>query len=121
MRLLLDMNVLPQLVPALATGGHDCAHWSTQGDPRASDEIILRYAKENGFVLITHDLDFGAILATSQAEAPSVIQVRMQDLLSERFVSTILVGLERFGEELQSGALIVVNENRTRVRILPLN
>lgn len=45
----------------------------------------------------------------------------MQDLLSERFVSTILVGLERFGEELQSGALIVVNENRTRVRILPLN
>ena len=64
MRLLLDMNVSPQLVPALAASGHDCAHWSTQGEPRASDEIILRYAKENGFVLITHDLDFGAILAT---------------------------------------------------------
>jgi predicted nuclease of predicted toxin-antitoxin system len=69
MRLLLDMNVSPQLVSALAARGHDCAHWSTLGDPRASDEIILRYAKENGFVLITHGLDFGAILATSQADA----------------------------------------------------
>jgi predicted nuclease of predicted toxin-antitoxin system len=120
MRLLLDMNVSPQLVPAFEAAGHTCAHWSGIGDPRATDETILDHAKENGFVLVTHDLDFGAILATSQADSPSVIQVRMQDVLSTRFVSMILVALERFAEELTSGALLVVDENRSRVRILPM-
>jgi len=38
---------------------------------RSQDPILV---KVNGYVLLTHDLDFGAILAASGANAPSVIQ-----------------------------------------------
>jgi len=41
MRLLLDMNLSPQLCPRLRPDGHDVIHWSEVGDPRASDETLM--------------------------------------------------------------------------------
>ena len=35
-------------------------HWSTIGVANASDEEIMAWAKENGYIVFTHDLDFGA-------------------------------------------------------------
>ncbi len=90
MRLLLDMNLSPHLCPRLRADGHDAIHWSEVGDPRASGETLMGYAQQHGSVVITHDLDFGAILATTKAAGPSVVQVRTQDVLSNRFVSLIL-------------------------------
>jgi predicted nuclease of predicted toxin-antitoxin system len=57
------MNISPALAPALQVGGHQAIHWSSVGDPRAQDPVVLEWARENGFVLITNDLGFGAILA----------------------------------------------------------
>lgn len=42
----------------------------------ATDEEIMRWARENGYVVFTHDLNFGVILAATRAQSPSVIQVR---------------------------------------------
>jgi predicted nuclease of predicted toxin-antitoxin system len=120
MRLLLDMNLSPQLCPRVRADGHDAIHWSEVGDPRASDETLMAYARQHGFVVITHDLDFGALLATTQAAGPSVVQVRTQDVLSDRFVSTILAALTQFQSELRTGALVIVDEDRLRVRVLPI-
>jgi len=41
---------------------------------------FMLWAKANGHLLFTHDLDFGAILAATEAEGPSVIQIRAQDI-----------------------------------------
>jgi predicted nuclease of predicted toxin-antitoxin system len=120
MRLLLDMNVSPLLTATLSKSGHESVHWSEVGDPRAKDEAIMRYARESSSILITHDLDFGAILSATRAEGPSVVQMRMQDILSTKYLSTLLMSLDRFSEDLKIGALLVINENKTRVRILPL-
>jgi predicted nuclease of predicted toxin-antitoxin system len=95
-------------------------HWSNVGDPRASDATILNYASQHGMVVVTHDLDFGALLASSQAEGPSVIQFRTQDVLSTKFVDQILSTIERFKSELLAGALVVIDERRSRVRVLPI-
>ena len=81
----------------------------------------MDYAHQHGFVVITHDLDFGAIVATTQAAGRSVVQMRTQDVLSERFVSTILAALKQFQSELRTGALVIVDEDRLRVRVLPIN
>lgn len=51
---------------------------SNIGDPRATDRVIMNWASTNGYVVFTNDLDFGILLAATQAEAPSVIQVRTQ-------------------------------------------
>ena len=57
----------------LATKGIEAVHWTAVGDPRAPDDELLRYAREHGYVVFTHDLDFGALLALTRAHSPSVI------------------------------------------------
>ena len=36
----------------------------------------MAFAGANGCVVLTHDLDFGAILAATQGRKPSVVQIR---------------------------------------------
>lgn len=76
---------------------------------------------DNSYVILTHDLDFGDILAATGAKAPSVVQVRSQDVLSERFQNLIINALRQFETALASGALIVIDESRSRARVLPLS
>lgn len=89
MRFLLDMNLSPALANLIASHGHDVLHWSEVGDHRATDLAILKWAREHQRVVVTHDLDFAALLAEAEAVGPSVIQVREQDLLA---VETAVVG-----------------------------
>jgi len=41
----------------------------------------MAWARANGHVVFTHDLDFGTTLALTHAAGPSVIQVRGQNVL----------------------------------------
>ncbi len=120
MKILIDMNLSPDWVAAFAAENIESAHWSTVGDPRAEDTEIMEYARANAYVVFTHDLDFGTILALTQAESPSVVQVRAQNILPSH-LAKIIVGVLRTNETvLEQGALIVVDEGTERVRILPL-
>ena len=74
----------------------------------------------NGFVLLTHDLDFSAILAATSQTAPSVVQLRMQDLLSERALEAIVSAVNAHSKDIELGALMSIDEGSARVRILPL-
>ena len=58
MRFLLDMNLTKRWASYLIDAGHECYHWSDIGQPNAPDHVICGHARENGFVLITNDLDF---------------------------------------------------------------
>ena len=121
MQIPIDMNLSPQWRPALERHGHSCVHWSEVGDPRAPDVDLMTWAREKGFVVLTHDLDFGAILAVTRASGPSVIQVRTQDVMPSA-METVLVGvLRKYEAELVAGALVVVDESKSRVRVLPLS
>ena len=80
----------------------------------------MNWASANGYVVFTNDLDFGALLAALSAEAPSVIQVRNQDILPDQIETILIETLRRFESQLESGALITINLTRYRVRILPL-
>ena len=71
-------------------------------------------------VVFTHDLDFGALLALSRATGPSVIQVRAVDVMPDRLGDAVLAALRQHEADLSSGALVVVDESRSRVRLLPI-
>ena len=120
MKILVDMNLSPDWVAVLEPGGWDTVHWSNLGDPRAADSEIMAWAKQNGFVVFTHDLDFGTALALTQAEGPSVIQVRTQDVTPAVIGKLVVNALRQFQSELERGALIVLDEAHVRARILPL-
>lgn len=65
------MNLSPHWVPHLQSGGVDAVHWSTIGDARAPDDVIMAWAAVNGAVLFTNDLDFGTLLAAAGAARPA--------------------------------------------------
>jgi predicted nuclease of predicted toxin-antitoxin system len=80
MKVLVDMNLSPRWVDLLSGAGFEAAHWSTVGEPDAPDVEILALAAANGFVVLTNDLDFSAILAATRGHKPSVVQVRSDNL-----------------------------------------
>ena len=98
----------------------EAIHWSAVGVSNAPDREITAWAKYHNYVILTHDLDFGTILAVSQASAPSVIQIRTQNLLSLDFQTLLMRVLRQFTNELENGALITVEPNRAKIRILPI-
>jgi len=120
MKILIDMNLSPDWTDLLRSAGWSAEHCSRIGPPNASDLEILSFAKANGYVLFTHDLDFGAILALSREAAPSVIQIRTQNLTPGSLAPLLLRTLDQFQDVLERGALISVDEFAVRARILPL-
>jgi len=120
MRLLIDMNLSPRWVGVLLKAGIDAVHWSTLGASNAPDYEIMAYAAAHGYVVITHDLDFGSILAATQGEKPSVVQIRAVDLNPDAIGRQFLLALKQMAPELEQGALLTIDPNRARVRVLPL-
>ena len=75
--------------------------------------------RDNGYIVFTHDLDFGVLLALTQAESPSVIQVRTQDVFPEVLGKRLVKVLQEHQSVLEKGALLTVDEGKARVRVLP--
>ena len=121
MKILIDMIFSPQWRKVIEKYGWEALHWSEVGAPKAKHRTIMNWANINGYVVLTHDLDFGTLLAATQAESPRVIQVRTQDILPDDLELMQVDVLRQFEPELNSGALIVINKEGSKVRILPLN
>ena len=112
MKLLIDMNLSPMWVGALQEGGIEAVHWSTVGSGSSPDKEILEWAKASHYIVLTHDLDFGAILAATAADAPSVIQLRLQDVAPAHAKQLVIKVLNDFRHELQQGALVSIDEDK---------
>ncbi len=121
MKFLIDMNLSPLWVEFFEQHGYHALHWSTAGDPRATDRVIMEWARANNYIVFTHDLDFGTILAVTHADSPSVFQIRTQDVLPDRLGGLVLATLAQFRAFLEKGALISIDESSSRARILPMN
>jgi predicted nuclease of predicted toxin-antitoxin system len=119
MRILLDMNLSPTWERFLQAEGFEVAHWASVGDPRAPDSVVMAWAAEHEFVVFTHDLDFGVLLALTSARAPSVVQVRTAAPVPE-VVGRDVVRVLRLREDvLRAGALLTIEHAKARVRTLP--
>lgn len=119
-RIVVDVNLSPSWVPVFGSHSIEAVHWSTVGDVRAADRVVLTWARENVHVLFTHDLDYGAILAHTSANGPSVIQVRAHDVMPEHLEAALIAAIREYEESLLLGAILTIDENRRRVRLLPL-
>ena len=120
-KILIDMNLSPKWVKLFIAEGWQAVHWSEIGAVDAQDQVILEWAKSNNFIVFTHDLDFGALLAAGGAEGPSVIQIRTQNITPEAIGKIVIDATHQFMEKLVEGALISINLRRSRARILPLS
>ena len=114
------MNRSPDCQSFLYENGYEAIHWSALGASHTPDSEVMPWARESRWVVFTHDLDFGILLAHSKDGGPSVMQVRTLDVSPEHLDPVVLRALRAHGEALENGALGTVDESKSRVRILPL-
>lgn len=119
-KLLVDVSLPPAWVDVFTKHGWVAVHWSTIGDPRAVDRIVMAWARDNGHVVFTHDLDFGTLLALTRATGPSVIQVRAHDVLPVHLEQVVVTTIRTYESQLSQGAIVTVDEARGKVRVLPI-
>jgi len=86
----------------------------------AADREILAWALARGFIVVTLDADFHAMLAVSGACMPSVIRLRIEGLRGERATRIILSVLTEFGPDLERGAIVTVKAYKVTCHRLPL-
>lgn len=120
MKLIVDMNLSPRWIKLLSDAGVEAVHWSVIGKFNAPDSEIMAYATANDYVVLTHDLDFGSILAVTHGEKPSVVQIRAEDVSPDVIGLQVVTALRQMESELDAGALLTIDTNRTRLRLLPL-
>ena len=105
MKILIDMNLSPSWTDFLGEYGVEAIHWNQVGDPRAPDQTLFDWAKTNNFVLFTLDLDFGAMLAATHANGPSVIQVRTDNNLPSHIGPLLIELLKEHEDTIRAGRL----------------
>ena len=85
------------------------------------DNKIVEKALDEGRVILTHDLDFGRIVALSRGRLPSVITFRLADMRPVQVNHYLKEVLDHFAGQIESGALVSVSEHGIRVRSLPIS
>ena len=120
MKIIVDMNLSPRWVATLSGSGFEALHWSNIGLADAEDMAIMAYAKVNEFVVLRNDLDFGAILAKSRGNKPSVVQLRAADVRPEAIGKRVVAALAILAGRLHDGAIVTIDQNRMRLSFLPL-
>jgi predicted nuclease of predicted toxin-antitoxin system len=121
MKFLLDMGISPKTADFLRNLGYDAIHLHDLESDRSTDPAVLQMARNEGRILLTHDLDFGELIAASGANTPSVIIFRLRNM-NPRNVNRFLKGIiTEHREALEKGAIASVTEGQVRIRLLPLN
>lgn len=120
MKFLLNENIPPSLAHHLLSIGHESIHNYDCGLTGKTDEEVIRFASNNDLIILTLDLDYGRIISLSGQSKPSVITFRYKVVSPDILFECLIKILPEMTNVLVSGALISVDENIVRYRLLPL-
>ena len=120
MKFLADMGISPKTVEFLNRMGYGAVHLHSEGLDTLPDSDILDKTRREKRILLTHDLDFGELMAASGSRLPSVITFRLRNMRPTRvngYLNQIIINHQ---DELVQGVIISVAEGQIRVRRLPI-
>lgn len=122
MRFLIDNALSPLVADGLRQSGHDAIHVRDLGLAAADDATIFEYAERDRRVIVSADTDFGTILALRNTTCPSVILFRGATPRNPSGqVALLLANLAEISPIIEHGAVVVVEPQRIRVRVLPIS
>ena len=120
MKFLFNMNIPRSLGRRLEPGGHGWRHVADIGMAEANDEEIIAEARRTDETVITHDLDYGRLLAFSAAPRPSVVIFRLRNAHPDNLYRRSCATWTTIEVPLSDGALVVLEDAAVRVRRLPI-
>lgn len=118
--ILLDQGLPRSAVSVLRADGWDVVHTGDIGLHQATDKQLLEFARKDQRTIITLDSDFHTILALTNADAPSVIRIRLEGLNGPDLAQLIKRIWPKVEPQLQKGAMITVTELGIRIRNIPM-
>ncbi|MGI8967233.1 MAG: DUF5615 family PIN-like protein [Limisphaerales bacterium] len=121
MRFLLDQGTPHSTALLLRQAGHDAVHTSEIKMANAADEEILKTAFAENRIIVTLDADFHTLLSLNCLEKPSVIRIRIEKLRAAQLSNLLQLIIPQCDAALEAGAMISVQENRIRIRKLPIS
>lgn len=122
MRFLVDNALSPILAQMLAENGHDAVHVRALGMATAEDMTIFAYAENNDRIVISADSDFSLLLSLSAKVRPSIILLRRPSQRPpKRQAELLTANLPQLKDALEAGCIVVFDENRIRIRMLPIS
>ena len=120
MTLLVDVNISPLVAAELRQLGVAVVRVGEVLDIRAPDENIVAEAVRLGAILVSRDQDFAAILATTGATRPSLVNVRVSEVDPGRLARAIASAVEALRDDLAQGAIVTLDDGGLRVHPLPV-
>lgn len=120
MKFLLDVNIPPSLGERLKTLGHSYRWVPICMGPTATDLSILEEAISTEEGILTHDTDFGTLLSFLTADKPSVVLFRIDKVSADRFFALLTHNWSIISQPLSEGALVIFEEDKFRIRELPI-
>lgn len=120
MRFLADMGVSWRVVEHLRGQGYDIIHLRDLGMQELPNGDIFEKAIQEQRIVLTFDLDFGEIISSCSKRIASVILFRLKNTRTDFVISRLEKVLEQSSEALVQGAIVVVDDFRSRVRRLPI-
>lgn len=120
MRCLVDECLSPALSAHLRNAGHDAIHVVEAGLAGRSDTAVMDLGRAQMRIVISADTDFGELLARSNDTEPSVVLYRGREVDPVVIGAILLGNLDQVGADLATGAIVVLLDDRIRVKLLPV-
>ncbi|MQY62952.1 MAG: hypothetical protein GH143_01350 [Calditrichaeota bacterium] len=118
MRFLIDMPLPLGMVHWLTDQGHDVVHALELGLDRSTDEEILERARHEERIVITADLDYPRLLATTPGNGPGLILFREGDYSWQEVIERMTQVLQTIPSDELPHSIVVVEKWRIRRRRL---
>ncbi len=120
MKFITDIHISPQTVKGLLNKGYQIKRVTEFLESNAKDSQILDLAFKEKSTLITQDLDFSALLAKRGTNKPSVITLRVNNAKPSNITKILERALPQIKSEINKGSIIIIEEERIRIRKLPI-
>lgn len=114
--LLADENIHPEVTQALAAQGKQVRTVQAEGLTGHDDAEILRHAHKRGWVVLTHDADFGTLSIRLKEPYTGIIYLRPGHI-NPAVVLEVLEAVDSLPMSLEPPFLVVAERRKATIRL----